>query len=123
MIKTKSNRYIENKYNFETEKNILDCDKLTNLIKNNFIYSLNYQLKNSPPNSKLSRLSDNNEEDDFSIYTGTGGNIYSFWRIYINSLRSEQNFLDSPSVYLGHFKKALEVNLSLVEKDKYFPSL
>jgi len=58
MIKTKSNRYIENKYNFETEKNILDCDKLTNLIKNNFIYSLNYQLKNSPPNSKLSRLSD-----------------------------------------------------------------
>ena len=64
--------------------------------------------KNFPPDMKTSIDSLGNKEIDTSFYTGTGGNIYIYWKQYL--------FYNKKKEYLEKFHQSLKTNLSIIEE-------
>ena len=63
---------------------------------------------NYPPTTNKRIDSLGKQVYDTSFYTGTGGNIYLYWRQYL--------FNNKSIVFLNKFKNALETNLNILNK-------
>ena len=66
--------------------------------------------KNFPPNMDKKINSLGKKRYETSFYTGTGGNIYIYWKQYL--------FHDKKKEYLDKFYQSLITNLSISEKEK-----
>ena len=66
--------------------------------------------KNYPPNMTESINSLGEKTYETSFYTGTGGNIYIYWKQYL--------FYDKKKEYLDKFYQSLLTNLSISEKEE-----
>ena len=78
-MRRKNKRYIENTYDLKS----IDINNYKFLIlkeieKKEKLFDLKY-----PPTANKSIDSLGKEEIDSSFYTGTGGNIYLYWRQYL----------------------------------------
>ena len=104
MIKRK--RFIKNNYDLKK----IDINKSINEIKEQIKICENNAKKNYPPDMKQSIDSLGNKETDSSFYTGTGGNIYIYWKQYL--------FHDKNKEFLEKFHQSLMTNLSIVVKEE-----
>ena len=102
MIKRK--RFIKNNYDLKK----IDINKSINEIKEQIKICENNAKKNYPPDMKQSIDSLGNKETDSSFYTGTGGNIYIYWKQYL--------FYNKKKEYLEKFHQSLKTNLSIIEE-------
>ena len=66
--------------------------------------------KNYPPNMDKKINSLGKKRYETSFYTGTGGNIYIYWKQYL--------FYNKKKEYLDKFYQSLITNLSISEKEK-----
>ena len=101
-MRRKNKRYIENTYDLKS----IDINNYKYLIlkeieKKEKLFDLKY-----PPTTNKSIDSLGKEEIDSSFYTGTGGNIYLYWRQYLFYKKSQN--------YLKKFKDALQTNLNII---------
>ena len=97
-------RFIKNNYDLTK----IDINKSINEIKEQIKICENSAKKNFPPDMKTSIDSLGNKEIDTSFYTGTGGNIYIYWKQYL--------FYNRKKEYLEKFHESLKTNLSIVEE-------
>ena len=100
----KRKRFIKNNYDLKK----IDINKSINEIKEQIKICENSAKKNFPPDMKTSIDSLGNKEIDTSFYTGTGGNIYIYWKQYL--------FYNRKKEYLEKFHQSLKTNLSIVEE-------
>ena len=99
----KIKRYIKNSYDLN-KINISDTEKILNEIKKKeAMFDSKY-----PPTTNKRIDSLGKQVYDTSFYTGTGGNIYLYWRQYL--------FNNKSIVFLNKFKNALETNLNILNK-------
>jgi len=105
-------RYIENKFSdkLESYNNIeiskLIRAKLSNLLKDH--------LKFSPPENSKKIFSNSKVKTDYSIYSGSGGNIYTFWRYYVHTkILSKEETSYSMNLLLKYYNE----NYKILEKD------
>ena len=103
---SKSIRYIENKYNL----NNIDVKNIYNKILKQIEIKEKLFDSKYPPNINKSIDSLGKKENDTSFYTGTGGNIYLYWRQYL--------FYNKSSKYLKKFTEAIETNLNIINNIK-----
>ena len=104
--KKKILRFIENKY------------ELKSIDINNIIKDINRQIEiceknasiNYPPNMKKSIDSLGKKKTKTTFYTGTGGNIYIYWKQYL--------FYDKKEEFLKKFHQSLMTNQLIVVKDE-----
>ena len=80
MKKTVS-RFIENKFLDKLEN--FNEEFIMKSIREQLNKTLDNHLKVSPPERSKKIYSDDKEKDDYAFYTGSGGNIYTFWRYYL----------------------------------------
>ena len=97
-------RFINNKYNLKTIDINKDIKKIYEQIEINEARSL----EKYPPNMKKSIDSLGNKKTKTTFYTGTGGNIYIYWKQYL--------FYDKKKEYLDKFYQSLKTNYSIMEK-------
>ena len=97
-------RFIKNNYDLKK----IDINKSINEIKEQIKICENNAKNNYPPNMKESIDSLGNKEIDISFYTGTGGNIYIYWKQYL--------YYNKKKEYLEKFHQSLETNLSIVKE-------
>ena len=97
-------RFIKNNYDLSK----IDINKSINEIKEQIKICENNAKNNYPPDMKTSIDSLGQKEIDTSFYTGTGGNIYIYWKQYL--------FYNRKKEYLEKFHQSLETNLSIVEE-------
>ena len=95
------NTYDLNKININT-----DLQKIYQQIK---IAEKNSE-QNYPPNMAKKINSLGKKRHETSFYTGTGGNIYIYWKQYL--------FYGKKKEYLDKFYQSLSTNLSISEKEK-----
>ena len=103
--KSKRLRYIPNKYNLSSivlEQDIKEIYPYITLAENNSI-------KYYPPSMSKSIDSLGKKKTKTSFYTGTGGNIYIYWKQYL--------YYDKKKEYLDKFYEALKTNYSIIEKN------
>jgi lantibiotic modifying enzyme len=103
--KKKILRYIENKYDLksiEIVNSIKDINKQIEICEKNA--TINY-----PPNMKKSIDSLGKKKTKTTFYTGTGGNIYIYWKQYL--------FHDKSKEFLEKFHQSLMTNLLIVNKE------
>ena len=106
MENQKIKRFIVNKYDLNKIDINTDLQKIyqqINLTEKN-------SNKNYPPNMSKSINSLGEQEYDTSFYTGTGGNIYIYWKQYL--------FYDKKKEYLDKFYQALTTNLKFSKYEK-----
>ena len=112
-MKKPDSSYIENKF----------LDKLENYNEESFMNSIKAQLcktlenhrKVCPPERARKIYSDGKEKIDYTFYTGSGGNIYAFWRYYLLTKKSnEEQEIESSKELL---KEYYYQNLYLLQKD------
>ena len=105
-MKRKIKRYIENNYDLKT----IDINTYKLLIlKEIEKKEKEFEFKCPPTiNKRVDSLG--KFEVDPSFYTGTGGNIYLYWRQYLFHKKSPQ--------YLQKFKDALQTNLNIINSKK-----
>ena len=105
-MKAKKIRYIENKYDAYN----IDINNYKNKILEEI--SVKEKLFDSkyPPttNKKIDSLGQ--QKYDISFYTGTGGNIYLYWRQYL--------FYKKSPIFLKKFNDALQTNLNILKSNK-----
>ena len=96
-------RFVKNKY----DPNNINENKIKEEIKNqiNIIKTILNEKYKCDADKKI--YSNGKEKIDFSFYTGTGGNIYLYWREYLYTKSKES---------LNLFKKAYEVNYNISKK-------
>jgi hypothetical protein len=97
-------RFIKNNYDLSK----IDINKSINEIKEQIKICENNAKNNYPPDMKTSIDSLGQKEIDTSFYTGTGGNIYIYWKQYL--------FYNRKKEYLEKFHESLKTNLSIVEE-------
>ena len=102
--KTKRLRFIENTYDL----NKIDINKNVNEINQQISILENESNKYYPPNTSKRIDSLGKKKTNTSFYTGTGGNIYIYWKQYL--------FYDKKKDYLEKFQDALKTNLSIINK-------
>lgn len=115
-LKTYNSRYIENKYKENSLDTKLDKDSE---LKSSIISNLEEKLKEMveklawPIDTHYTLNSLNEKEYDFSLYVGTGGNCYVFWRLYeLCKKRSESKiFTDLLNKAENYFEIAISTNL------------
>ena len=100
-MQKKNNRFVPNNYEVKKE----NIPIVINEIKNNINLITNTLNKYYPPNSQYKIDSKSKKKVDFSIYTGTGGNMYLYWRKYIYDNKSNESLLQ--------FEKAYTTNLHI----------
>ena len=105
MSNKKIKRFIVNKYDI----NKIDINKDIQ----NIYQQINIEEKNSntnyPPNMSESINSLGEKEYNPTFYTGTGGNIYIYWKQYL--------FYNKKKEYLEKFYEALKTNLSIAQNE------
>ena len=121
-LKIFNKRYIENKFSgLDMSANMVDLEIIPELktkLKENFTNYLKYSEYLKP----YVRDSQGNKEDNFSIYSGTGSNIYLFWRYLL--LCKNKNFEES-SIAKTYLTQSIETNLNLIssiKSSKHCPS-
>ena len=102
----KVKRFIENRYDI----NNIDINNYKNMILNQIkikekIFDLYY-----PPNISKRIDSLGKQKTDISFYTGTGGNIYLYWRQYVYN----KKYLN----FTKKFSDALQTNLTILNNNK-----
>jgi hypothetical protein len=75
-----NSRYIINKYNFKE----INSEEIYNAIRRNLKEEISNRLNFYPPASEYSINSKGKKKVNWSIYTGSGGNIYVYWRYYMH---------------------------------------
>ena len=106
-------RYIENKF-LDNPENFNE-EFIMKSIREQLNKTLENHLKNCPPERSKMIYSDGKEEVDYTFYTGSGGNIYAFWRYYLlckNSLINEEKD-KSRNLLLQYYSE----NFNLLEND------
>ena len=98
-------RFIKNKYNIKEIDINCSIKKISEQIEN----CEKNSIENYPPNMKKSIDSLGRKRTKTSFYTGTGGNIYIYWKQYL--------FHDKKKDFLDNFYQALKTNLSIIEKE------
>ena len=96
-------RYVENKY--DPQK--INENEIKEEIKNQIIILTQIFKEKYPCDTKQKINSKGKQKMDYSFYTGTGGNIYLYWREYLYTKSKES---------LNLFKKAYEVNYNISKK-------
>ena len=102
----KIKRFIINKYDLnriDINFGLQQIYQLINITENN-------SKRNYPPTMSKSINSLGEKEYDTSFYTGTGGNIYIYWKQYL--------FHDRKKEYLDKFYQALTTNLNISKSQK-----
>ena len=97
-------RFITNKYNLKE----IDINNSINKIYKQIEISEKESLEKYPPNMKKSIDSLGKKKTKTTFYTGTGGNIYIYWKQYL--------FYDKKQEYLEKFHQSLKTNSSIIEK-------
>ena len=106
MEKGKIKRFIINKYDL----NKIDINiGLKKIYQQIYLTEINSN-RNYPPNMSQSINSLGQKYYDPSFYTGTGGNIYIYWKQYL--------FHDRKKEYLDKFYQALTTNLTISNSQK-----
>ena len=105
-MERKIKRFIENKY----DANNVNINKLKDMVLKEIslkekTFNLEY-----PPNSNKRIDSLGKKKYDISFYTGTGGNIYLYWRQFL--------FYKKSQVYLKKFTEALQTNMNILNNSK-----
>ena len=103
--KSKRLRYIQNKYDL----NSIDINKELKEIYSHIELSEKNSQKYFPPNMSKSIDSLGKKKIKTTFYTGTGGNIYIYWKQYL--------FYDKKKEYLDKFYEALKTNLSIIKEN------
>jgi hypothetical protein len=105
MQTTKRIRFIPNKYN----PNDFKLSEITSLIQT----KLNDLKQNmSPPDQKYKIYSNGKQKKDYTIYTGTSGNIYTYWRQYILT-KTNSNYSNLFDESLQSFVNAYNTNMKI----------
>ena len=99
----KVKRFIENKYDLQS----INVDKYKNLILEKIKEKEKLFDLKCPPTLKKRIDSLGKNKTSTSFYTGTGGNIYLYWRQYLFHKKSPE--------YLKKFQHALETNLNIIK--------
>jgi hypothetical protein len=109
MIST-SKLYIKNNYKYSdiNEKSVLE--QIENYLHNSF----KKFIRRSPPESCYKIYSNGKNKIDYSMYSGTGGNIYAYWRYHLLNKNKGLN----TDTTLTYIKQAYNVNLLLVKKEE-----
>ena len=102
--RSKRLRFIQNKYKLSS----IDIDKDIKLIYPNIELCEKNSIKYYPPSMSKSIDSLGKKKIKTSFYTGTGGNIYIYWKQYL--------FYDKKKEYLDKFYEALRTNLSIIKE-------
>ena len=97
-------RYVENKY----DPNKINENEITEEIKNQIKKIKTILEKNYPCTANKKINSTGKEKLNYSFYTGTGGNIYLYWREYLYTKSKES---------LNSFIKSYETNYNLAQKN------
>ena len=100
-METNIKRYIKNSYDLNKIKINNTKDIIKEIEKKEAMFDSKY-----PPTTNKRIDSLGKQEYDISFYTGTGGNIYLYWRQYL--------FHNKSSKFLNKFKDALETNLKIL---------
>lgn len=104
--RNKIHRFIENKYDLKSidiNNSIKDISKQIEICEKNA--TINY-----PPNMKKSIDSLGKKKTKTTFYTGTGGNIYIYWKQYL--------FHDKKPEFIQNFHQSLITNLSIIVKEE-----
>ena len=104
--KSKRLRFIPNKYDL----NLIDINKDIKEIYQHIELSEKSSRKYFPPNMSKSIDSLGKKKIKTTFYTGTGGNIYIYWKQYL--------FYEKKKEYLDKFYEALKTNLSIIEENE-----
>ena len=99
-------RYIQNPYDL----NKIDIDKVKKDILKEIEIKENMFDSQYPPDTNKEIDSIGNQEYNYTFYTGSGGNIYLYWRQYLFHKKSPK--------YLNKFKIALETNLKVLNESE-----
>ena len=102
--RSKRLRFIPNKYDLNSIKIDKDIESIYSNIK---LYEENSS-KYYPPNMSKSIDSLGKKKTKTTFYTGTGGNIYIYWKQYL--------FYDKKKEYLNKFYEALKTNYSIIKE-------
>ena len=105
MKSEKIKRFIVNKYDI----NKIDIKTNAQKISEQILLAEKNSDKNYPPTMSTSINSLGEKEYETSFYTGTGGNIYIYWKQYL--------FYNKKKEYLTKFYNSLKTNLSIAEKE------
>ena len=97
-------RYVENKY----DPNKIDENEIKEEIKNQIKKITKILKENYPCTANKKINSTGKEKLNYSFYTGTGGNIYLYWREFLYTKSKES---------LNSFIKAYETNYNLAQKN------
>ena len=103
--RSKRLRFIPNKYDL----NSIDIEKDIKLIYDNIQICEKNSIKYYPPNMTKSIDSLGKKKTKTTFYTGTGGNIYIYWKQYL--------FYDKKKEYLDKFYEALKTNLNIINEN------
>ena len=104
MKQSKIKRFIVNNY----DKNKININEHLKNIYNQIKIAEKSSKENYPPNMSKSINSLGKKKTRPTFYTGTGGNIYIYWKQYL--------FYDKKKEYLDKFYLALKTNLSIREE-------
>ena len=104
--KSKRLRFIPNKYDL----NLININKDIKEIYQHIELSEKSSRKYFPPNMSKSIDSLGKKKIKTTFYTGTGGNIYIYWKQYL--------FYEKKKEYLDKFYEALKTNLSIIEENE-----
>ena len=107
-MKRKVLRFIKNNYDIKS----LDINTSLKTIFAQMEIAEKNSSVNYPPNMTKSIDSLGKRKIKTTFYTGTGGNIYIYWKQYL--------FYDKKKEYLEKFHQALQTNLSIVEKNNEY---
>lgn len=108
---SKPSRYIINTYKYKE----ISEDAIISNVKTKLEETLEDQLNYYPPITKHKIYSNGKKKVDFSMYTGTGGNMYLYWRYY---LLCKQKYPELKSVSLEYLQSAYKINHKIVEHDE-----
>ena len=103
-MKRKVLRYIKNNYDIKS----IDINNSLNTLLGQMEIAEKNSSVNYPPNMTKSIDSQGKRKTKTTFYTGTGGNIYIYWKQYL--------FHDKKKEYLENFHQALKTNLTIAEK-------
>lgn len=105
-----SKMYIRNNYKYTEINEKLVLEQIENILDSSF---KNF-LKVSPPDSCYKMYSNGKKKVDYSMYSGTGGNIYAYWRYHL--LKKNKGLNTDKTI--KYMKQAYDVNLLLVKKEE-----
>jgi rhamnogalacturonyl hydrolase YesR len=101
-------RYIANNYNPKD----IDINDILKRITTKLSELSQEMQKYSPPDQTTKIYSNGRKKNDYAIYTGTGGNIYTYWRQY-NLTKCNKEFSKDCEQALESFIKSYNTNINI----------